>query len=55
MDNIKNVNLYEILINPNIKPEVVKEIIIPVLKDRIQKTENYLKNLKRDLEIFEKK
>jgi hypothetical protein len=55
MDNIKNINLYEILTNPEIKPEVVKAIMIPVIKDRIQKTEEYLENLKRDLEILEKK
>ena len=55
MDNIKNINLYEILTNPDIKPEVVKAIMIPVLKDRIQKTESYLENLKRDLEELEKK
>ena len=55
MENIKNINLYEILTNPDIKPEVVKAIMIPVLKDRIQKTESYLENLKRDLEELEKK
>ena len=54
-DNIKNINLYEILTNPDIKPEVVKAIMIPVIKDRIQKTESYLENLKRDLETLEKK
>ena len=55
MENIKNINLYEILTNPDIKPEVVRAIIIPVIKDRIQKTEEYLENLKRDLELLEKK
>lgn len=55
MENIKNINLYEILTNPEIKPEVVKAIMIPLIKDRIQKTEEYLENLKRDLEILEKK
>lgn len=55
MDNIKDINFYEILTNPDIKPEVVKAIMIPVIKDRIKKTEEYLENLKRDLEIFEKK
>ena len=55
MENIKNINFYEILTNPDIKPEVVKAIMIPVIKDRIQKTENYLENLKRDLEKLEKK
>ena len=55
MENIKNINLYEILTNPDIKPEVVRAIIIPVIKDRIQKTEEYLENLKRDLETLEKK
>ena len=55
MENIKNINLYEILTNPDIKPEVVRAIIIPVIKDRIQKTEEYLENLKRDLEKLEKK
>ena len=55
MDNIKNINLYEILTNPDIKPEVVKAIMIPVIKDRIQKTEEYLASLKRDLELLEKK
>ena len=55
MDNIKDINLYEILTNPEIKPEVVKAIMIPVIKDRIKKTEDYLENLKRDLETLEKK
>ena len=55
MDNIKDINLYEILTNPDIKPETVKAIMIPIIKDRIQKTENYLENLKRDLETLEKK
>jgi hypothetical protein len=55
MDNIKNINLYEILTNPEIKPKVVKALMIPVIKDRIQKTEEYLENLKRDLETLEKK
>ena len=55
MDNIRNINLYEILTNSDIKPEVVKAIMIPVIKDRIQKTEEYLENLKRDLETLEKK
>ena len=27
MDNIRNINLYEILTNPDIKPEVVKETL----------------------------
>lgn len=55
MENIKNINFYEILTNPDIKPETVKAIMIPVIKDRIQKTESYLENLKRDLAILEKK
>ena len=55
MDNIKNINLYEVLTNPEIKPEVVKALMIPVIKDRIKKTEEYLENLKRDLETLEKK
>lgn len=55
MDSIKNINFYEILTNPEIKPEVVKAIMILVIKDRIQKTEEYLENLKRDLETLEKK
>lgn len=55
MDNIKNINLYEILTNPDIKPEVVKVAMISVIKDRIKLTENYLENLKRDLEKLEKK
>lgn len=55
MENIKNINLYEILTNPDIKPEVVKAIMIPVIKDRIKLTENYLESLKRDLEKLEKK
>jgi hypothetical protein len=29
--------------------------MIPVIKDRIQKTEEYLENLKRDLETLKKK
>ena len=52
MENIKNINFYA---NPDIKPEVVKAIMIPIIKDRIQKTESYLENLKRDLEELEKK
>ena len=55
MSDLDFIGIYKILTDPNTKPEVVKAIMIPVLKDRIQKTEEYLENLKRDLETLEKK
>ena len=55
MSDLDFIGIYKILTDPNTKPEIVKVAMISVIKDRIKLTENYLENLKRDLETLEKK
>ena len=55
MSDLDFIGIYKILTDPNTKPEIVKVAMISVIKDRIKLTENYLENLKRDLEKLKKK